>query len=202
MASPVFRQGPAWTSIFGLLLLVGVGLVRLGHQSGTDALIWGDSHLRPRMNSRPWAAGATANTWGGAACVSCGSALMHLCSTMVVISDLQHSTVWDGSRHPLHCIPITTAPRVVTLHLPQAPHHTSGCPRGQLCLYPLRAFMTIALQCQQCLPSRVFSCLQMLNLEWTFLVSVRLCFLLCPCLPPSLPIGGSVQKQECRQPQK
>lgn len=36
MASPVFRQGPAWTSIFGLLLPAGVGLVRLGHQSGTD----------------------------------------------------------------------------------------------------------------------------------------------------------------------
>lgn len=69
MASPVFRQRPAWTSIFGLLLLAGVRLVRLGDQSGTDALIWGDSHIRHRMNSRSWAAGVTANTWAELLCV-------------------------------------------------------------------------------------------------------------------------------------
>lgn len=95
MASPVFRQRPAWTSIFGLLLLAGVRLVRLGDQSGTDAMIWGDSHIRHRMNSRSWAAGVTANTWAGAAV--CGPvAQLSLICVQPWLSSLIYSTQWCG----------------------------------------------------------------------------------------------------------
>ena len=140
----------------GLLLLADVICVRLGHQNGTDTLIWGDSHIRHWALGYWWCS-ANVLTW---AAYVCTPQLLPICVPTIVSSLIytqRYGTV-AGILYPAY--PLATRSFHPT---PSSGFISHMSLPGWLCITPPRAFKTIALQWQQALPTNVLSCLQMIR---------------------------------------